>query len=259
MRRWLWQFVRNNFGAGLLVFVPLFVTIWVIYTAFSWVNEPLARLFKMPEPGQTGIVAGIARFLHGTFGPHVEVLSKPGAALVLLIVIIFVVGFLARTFLGRIFIKLGERIVSRLPVVRIIYTALKQILQALLLGAGRQFRGVVLFEYPRKGIHSIGFVTGAAQGQLRGGSGEERVNIFLPTTPNPTSGFLLMIPRKDLTYLDMTVEEAVKVIMSGGMLSPSEAEGAAASGPVRVANPSLAREGAGGAKEDGDGGEKGAQ
>jgi uncharacterized membrane protein len=235
--------LRKNLGAGILVFVPLALTLWLAYAAWDWVNAPLVALFRMPPPEAKGVIPAIARFLHGTFGPAVEILARPGVGLLLLILIIYILGMLARTFLGRWFVALTDAVLARLPVIRTIYMALKQILGAILSGGEGRFRQAVLFEYPRKGIYSVGFVTSPSHGEVQERTEKETVNIFLPTTPNPTSGFLLLVPREDLTYLDMSVEDAVKLIISGGMVIPPAGH---AEGPVKVSNPEIRRAGDGG-------------
>jgi len=135
---------------------------------------------------------------------------------------------------GGKFVALGEAILRRVPLVRNIYTGTKQILEAILSGSERHFSEVVLLEYPRRGIYSIGFVTSPARGEVQAHMTGETVNVFLPTTPNPTSGYLLVIPRGDLTTLDMSVEDAVKLIISGGIVAP-----VAKNGDARVSNPGL--------------------
>jgi uncharacterized membrane protein len=236
-----------NVGAGILVFVPIPFTVWLVYVVWGWVDGSLRRLFLMPAPDESGIIPAVARFLHRVFGDEVAILAKPGAGLLALILFIFVIGLLARTFLGRLFVRIGEAIVGRLPVIRTIYLGLKQILEAILSGGGRHFRDVVLFEYPRKGIYAVGFVTGTSRGEVQDRTPEETVNVFLPTTPNPTSGYLLLVPRAELTYLDMNVEDAVKLIISGGIVAPK-----GATRELTVSNPAGDSSGAAGpAKEKG--------
>ena len=117
---------------------------------------------------------------------------------------------------------MGERLLSRMPVVRSVYGTLKQIFETVLAQSSRSFREVVLIEYPRRGIGAIGFVTGPTRGEIQDQADEELVNVFLPTTPNPTSGFLLFVPRKDLIHLDMSIEDGIKMVISGGIVTPSE-------------------------------------
>jgi uncharacterized membrane protein len=121
---------------------------------------------------------------------------------------------------GRTLVRLGERLLSRMPVVRGVYGTLKQIFETVLAQKSRSFREVVLVEYPRRGVGAIGFVTGPTSGEIQACSGEELVNVFVPTTPNPTSGFLLFVPRSDLIHLDMSVEDGIKMVISGGIVGP---------------------------------------
>ena len=130
------------------------------------------------------------------------------------------IGFLTAGFIGRYIIKLGERIIARLPIIRSVYGALKQIFESVLKTSSKSFREVVLIEYPRKGIWAIGFITGDTKGEVQEISKNTLVNVFLPTTPNPTSGFLLFVPRKDLKVLNMNVEEGIKMVISGGIVTP---------------------------------------
>jgi len=131
------------------------------------------------------------------------------------------IGFLTAGLIGRYIIKLGERIISRLPIIRSIYGALKQIFENVLNSSSKSFREVVLIEYPRKGIWAIGFITGNTKGEVKSLSNKEMVNVFLPTTPNPTSGFLLFLPKKDVKILNMSIEEGIKMVISGGIVTPN--------------------------------------
>ena len=118
--------------------------------------------------------------------------------------------------------KAGERVLDKMPVVRTIYGAIKQIMETVMSTNSESFREVVLVEYPRKGIWVIGFVTGETKGEVQSLNKNQLINIFIPTTPNPTSGFLLFLPKQDLVYLDMKVEDAVKMVISGGIVTPSQ-------------------------------------
>jgi len=224
--------LRRNVGAGLLVFVPIALTIWLVRVVWVWLDSPVRRVFRTPEPGATGVFAALARLTQYLFGDALAFLDRPGVGLLVLFALIYLVGFLARTFVGGKFVALGEAILRRVPLVRNIYTGTKQILEAILSGSERHFSEVVLLEYPRRGIYSIGFVTSPARGEVQAHMTGETVNVFLPTTPNPTSGYLLVMPRGDLTILDMSVEDAVKLIISGGIVTP-----ASKNGTVRVSNP----------------------
>jgi uncharacterized membrane protein len=133
---------------------------------------------------------------------------------------------------GRTLVRMGERLLSRMPVVRSVYGTLKQIFETILAQKSRSFREVVLIEYPRRGLGAIGFVTGPTRGEVQARSEDELVNVFLPTTPNPTSGFLLFVPKRDLIHLDMSIEEGIKLVISGGIVTPSMEQEAEAQGAL---------------------------
>ena len=239
--------LRRNVGAGLLVFVPLALTVWLVRVVWTWLDSPIREIFRRPAPAATGVRATLAEFIRSVFGDTLTVLDRPGVGLLVLIALIYVVGFLTRTFVGGKLVALGEAILRRVPLVRSIYTGTKQILEAILSGTERHFDEVVLIEYPRKGIHAIGFVTSPARGEVQKHMNGSTVNVFLPTTPNPTSGYLLVVPRDDLTTLDMSVEDAVKLVISGGIVAPEPGNSNTHGNPnaeggsdVRVTNPSVA-------------------
>lgn len=183
--------LRGYFLAGLLLAAPLAVTIGVAIWFVDFIDS---------------------RVLPGT--------RIPGFGLVVVISGLTLIGWLASGFLGRLVHSVGDRIVSRIPVLRSVYAATKQIFETVLAQKSNAFREVALFEYPRKGIWSIGFLTGTTAGEVQHRTQEQTVNVFLPTTPNPTSGYLLFVPRKDLIILDMTVEEGIKMVVSGGIVTP---------------------------------------
>jgi uncharacterized membrane protein len=161
----------------------------------------------------------------------------PGVGLVIGAVLITLIGAIAAGFLGRYIIRLGEAILNRMPVVRSIYGATKQILETVISTQSDAFREVVLVEYPRKKLWVIGFVTGNTKGEVAGRIASPMVNVFVPTTPNPTSGFLLFCPREDVIFLKMTVEEAVKLVVSGGIVTPPDrSQSATPATPVAAKN-----------------------
>jgi uncharacterized membrane protein len=147
-------------------------------------------------------------------------LSVPGVGVVVLALAITLVGALTAGFLGRFIVRIGERIVNRMPIVRSVYSASKQILETVFRDQSEAFREAVLVEYPRRDAWTIGFITGQTKGEIQELTSDEVVNVYVPTTPNPTSGFLLYIPAKDLKPLDMSVEDAVKMVISVGMVTP---------------------------------------
>jgi uncharacterized membrane protein len=154
-----------------------------------------------------------------TFGLGTVFLWNIFGAFALIIFILFL-GLIARNIVGRRLIALGERILARLPIISKIYTSAQQIGQAFLGERRTSFNRVVLFEYPRPGLYSFGLVSGEARGEIQGKTGEKVLNVFVPTTPNPTSGLFILVPEKDAIPLDMTVAEALKLLISGGAVTP---------------------------------------
>ncbi|MHA1114519.1 MAG: DUF502 domain-containing protein, partial [Alphaproteobacteria bacterium] len=197
--------LRNYLLAGVLITAPIGITVYLIWLFVTFID---------------GVVAGLlpARYLPQTYLP----VDVPGFGLLIVVVGLTVIGALARGLIGGFFVRMGERVVDRLPVVRSVYGALKQIFETVFAHQSSAFREVVLIEYPRRGIWAIGFVTGVTEGEVQNLTEAEMANIFLPTTPNPTSGFLLFLPRSDLYRLDMTVEEGIKMVVSGGIVTPPD-------------------------------------
>ena len=194
--------LRSWFFTGLLVTAPVLFTVYITWAAIELIDGQVASL--VPAFGSS-LFANV-----------------PGVGLVLGVVLITLIGALAAGFMGRWLIGLGESILNRMPVVRTIYGATKQILETVISSQSDAFRDVVLVEYPRKGLWVIGFVTGATKGEVARRMSGDMVNIFVPTTPNPTSGFLLFSAQKDVIYMDMSVEEAVKLVVSGGIVTPPD-------------------------------------
>ena len=150
----------------------------------------------------------------------------PGLGVLALLLMLLVVGFFAAGLIGRMVFRLGESLIDRVPVVRSVYGALKQIFETVFADSSSSFREVVLVEYPRRGLWAGGFITGRTRGEVRDRIDRDLVNVFLPTTPNPTSGFLLFVPREDLVHLDMSVEEGIKMVISAGIVTPPRAAAA---------------------------------
>jgi uncharacterized membrane protein len=218
--------LRAYFLAGVIVTAPIGITVLLIWQFISFLDSHVASL--IPE-----------RYNPETYLPF----SVPGLGLLITIAFLTLVGFLAAGLAGRTLVRLGERLLSRMPVVRSVYGTLKQIFETVLAQSSRSFREVVLIEYPRRGLGAIGFVTGPTKGEIQVRSEDEMVNVFLPTTPNPTSGFLLFVPRRDLVPLDMSVEEAMKLVISGGIVTPAsqlDVLAEAARSPGRVEAPEQA-------------------
>jgi uncharacterized membrane protein len=198
--------IRSNFFTGVLVLVPLVLTGYIIWKSFLFLD---------------GILGGIAHdVIFKYFGSSVEDPRVPGVGIVSLLLITIVTGMVARNYVGRKIVNFGDRIVERIPLINRIYSAIKQISQAFLASKREVFQKAVLFEYPRKGVYSIGFYTQDTRGPVQNAIEADVVSIFLPTTPNPTSGFLLFVPKSDVHDLDLTIEEALKLIISGGAIVP---------------------------------------
>lgn len=197
--------LRGYFLAGILVTAPLGITVFLTYIFIRFIDEKVAAV--IPD-----------RYNPNDILPF----SVPGLGLVIVIAFLISVGWFAKNFFGRLLITISENIVDRMPVVRNLYGAIKQIVETIMASQSQAFRDVVMLEYPRKGVFSIGFVTGRSQGEIQRVTADETVNVFVPTTPNPTSGYLLFVPRKELYFLDMTVEEGVKLVISGGIITPPD-------------------------------------
>jgi len=195
--------LRAYFLTGVIVTAPISITIFLVWQFISFVDSQVGSL--VPE-----------RYNPETYLPF----SLPGLGLLVMLAFLTVVGMLTAGLAGRGLVRMGERLLSRMPVVRSVYGTLKQIFETVLAQSSRSFREVVLIEYPRRGIGAIGFVTGPTRGEVQARADDELVNVFLPTTPNPTSGFLLFVPKKDLIHLDMTIEEGIKLVISGGIVAP---------------------------------------
>lgn len=191
--------------AGLLVAGPIGLTVVVIQWFISLMDGVL--LAVLPERFQPNNLIGFA---------------LPGVGLIATLLLLLLIGALATNFFGRSLVRLLENLVSRIPLVKGVYTLFKQVTDTLFVGDRQGFRKVVLIEYPRKGIWTIAFMTGLASGELPRQIGRSVINVFVPTTPNPTSGFYLLVPEEDATVLQMSVEDAFKLIVSGGMVTPPD-------------------------------------
>ncbi len=196
--------LKNYFLTGLLVILPISITVYVIWVLIRGMD---AILKYIP-----------AKYLPETYLQ----IRIPGLGLILVVILVFVVGLLTRNFIGRKIVQLGENIVDRIPLVRVLYTGVKQLLEPLFLQKTNAFKRVALIEYPRRGVHVIGFVTGESKGEVQNKTSKDMMNVFVPTTPNPTSGFYILIPEDEVVYLNMSVEDAFKLIISGGIVSPPE-------------------------------------
>jgi uncharacterized membrane protein len=197
--------LRGYFFAGVLITAPLGITIYIAWSFISWVDSQVIPL--LPE-----------RYNPERYLPF----SVPGIGLLIVLVGLTLIGALTAGIIGRLFINTSERLLNRMPIVRSLYSATKQIFETVLAQKSTAFRDVVLIEYPRRGMWAIGFITGTTEGEVQELTEDEVVNVFLPTTPNPTSGFLLFVPRSDIISLHMSVEEGIKMVVSGGIVTPPD-------------------------------------
>ncbi|HPL62893.1 MAG: DUF502 domain-containing protein [Syntrophales bacterium] len=197
--------LKKIFLTGLAVVVPVGVTIYVLIFLIGLMDNILAIIPSGIHPDR------LLSF-------HI-----PGLGFIFTMILIFMAGLVTQSYLGGKVVSWGQDVFNRIPVIRNIYQPTKQIVDSLFSGKGRNFRRVVLVEFPSKGLYTIGFVTGLARGEVQEKTSEDCINVFVPTTPNPTSGYYLMIPEKSVVDLDMSVEEAFRLIISIGLVEPSEA------------------------------------
>lgn len=200
--------LRSNFFAGLFALLPVIITFYIIRFAVTMIDGAATSLFP-------------AKYAPSNYIPY----NIPGVELLLGVIALVILGMLIRNFIGAKLVKWAESLLLSIPGVRSIYGAVKQIIDTVSVSNSSSFREVVLIEYPRKGIWAIAFVTGETRGEVQRMEKSELVNIFLPTTPNPTSGFLLFVAREDLKPLHMTVEQGIKLVISAGIITPTTAEG----------------------------------
>lgn len=206
---------RNSFLTGVVVIAPVGLTVWLVWTVIGWIDGfvlPFVPSQYQPE-----------EILKAILGEDVRVNIR-GLGVVFFLVFTTFIGWIAKGLLGRTFIRSAENLVNRMPVVRSVYSGVKQIAETVFAQADRSFEKACLIEYPRRGIWAIGFISTTAKGEVskRAGSGQKMQSIFVPTTPNPTSGFLLFFPAEDVIELDMSVEDAAKLVISAGLVYPED-------------------------------------
>jgi uncharacterized membrane protein len=195
--------LRTYFFAGVLITAPVSLTIYLAWLFITFVDEQVFSLLPPQYNPETYL-----RF------------SIPGIGLLLALVGLTLIGALTAGIIGRAVNQLLEGILNRLPVIRSLYAAIKQIMETVLANKSSAFRECVLIEYPRRGIWTLGFITGKTRGEVQERTAEEVINVFVPTTPNPTSGFLLFVPEKDVIRLRMPIEDGLKLVVSGGIVTP---------------------------------------
>ena len=201
------QNLKNDLIAGFLVVIPLATTIWLTITVARWSIDLLTRVPKQINPFD-GLDPFLTNLLNLLVGFAVPLLS------------ILLIGLMARNIVGRWLLDFGEQFLQAIPLAGSVYKTLKQILETLLSDSKNKFRRVVMLEYPRKGVWTMGFVTGKVSNQLQSHLSETMISVFIPTTPNPTSGWYAIVPESDAVDLAISIEDAFKVLISGGIVSP---------------------------------------
>ena len=205
--------LRNSFLTGLVVIAPVALTIWLIWSVIGWIDGfvlPFIPNLYHPD-----------NILNTIFGQDIAINIR-GLGVVVFLLFTTFVGWIAKGFLGRSLIRFGENLVRRMPVVRSIYSGVKQIAETVFAQSDRSFEKACLIEYPRKGIWAIGFISTDAKGEVKYKvkAKSDLLSVFVPTTPNPTSGFMLFFPRSDVIELDMSIEDAAKLVISAGLVYP---------------------------------------
>ncbi len=202
--------LRNYFLTGFIITAPLVITIYLIWTFVQWVDS------------------WIIPYVPDIYNPSTYLpWDVPGIGLLIAIFIITMIGFLTANIIGRTVVGYGERILGRMPLIRNIYNGLKQIFQTVLAEKGDSFSNAGLIEFPRKGLYALVFISADAKGEIAERLtpiDADMVSCFMPTTPNPTSGFLVFIPRNDIIMLDMSIEDAAKLVISAGLVTPERAQ-----------------------------------
>ena len=195
----MWQKISGYFLRGLITLLPLLVTIWLLYFMFSFLDSILGNIITL--------IAGK---------------PIPGMGLIITLILIFLVGFFATYIIGAQLFKFGEELLFRVPIVKSIYSAVKQINDVLFMQkTAEEFRRACIVEYPRKGIWSVGFVTSDVAAEIEAKAKEKMINVFVPNTPTPATGFLIMVPARDVILLETKIEDAFKYVVSGGVLKPA--------------------------------------
>jgi uncharacterized membrane protein len=202
------QDLKNDLIAGLLVVIPLATTIWLTITIASWVINFLTRIPKQINP-------------YDNLHPILVNLLNLVVGLTVPLLCILLIGLMARNIAGRWLLDFGERILQAIPLAGSVYKTLKQLLETLLKDSNGKFRRVILVEYPRQGIWAIAFVTGTMSSDIQSQMTRPMLSVFIPTTPNPTTGWYAIVPEDEVVNLSMSIEDAFKVVISGGIVSPT--------------------------------------
>ena len=195
--------VRNYFFTGVLVTAPIALSLYLVYATVLWIDEKVGSVLPIRLAGQGSI---------------------PGIGVLIAVTFFILVGITASNYLGNLLVSFSDFIMERLPLVKTVYGALKQVLETVMGSKSQAFREVVLVQYPHKDSWTIGFVTGKTEGEIQKFLIGETINVFVPTTPNPTSGFLLFVPRSSVVPLSMTVDDGLKMVISGGIITPKNSQ-----------------------------------
>ncbi len=198
--------IRRYFMAGVLITAPISITLYLAWQVIQFIDGNVDKILPPAYDPETYLPFPV-----------------PGLGLIIVFLSLTLIGALTAGFIGRLWLRVSESVLGRMPVIRSLYMALKQILETVFSDTGRSFKDAVLVEYPRKDMWVVGFLTGSAKGEIQDKvKGKETVNVFIPTTPNPTSGFLVFVPRDSVVDLGMSVEQALKLVVSAGIVVPNE-------------------------------------
>jgi uncharacterized membrane protein len=198
------SFLRRYLVAGLLVWLPLGATYLVINLLVGWMDNSLLLLPEAYRPDNL-------------FGFHI-----PGLGVLLSLLILLLTGLVAANLLGSKIVSMWERLLARIPLVRSVYSAVKQMVETMFADKGKSFRKVILVEFPRRGLWTLAFLTSDEGGAVQRATGRDVVNVYVPTTPNPTGGYFVLVPKEDIRELDMSVDDGLKMLLSMGAVNPDD-------------------------------------
>jgi len=193
--------IKNYFLTGVLVSAPVFITFWIVFSLVKFFDQLITPLIPF--------------YINPNYYLPTDV---PGLGLIVLVVLLVFIGFVTASFFGSLILRKTESLITKIPLIKAFYKTIKQIIETIFKNNSNAFRDVVLLEYPRRGLWVLGFTTGEVKGAVKNKINQQLVNVFVPTTPNPTSGFLLMVPKSQLKYLNTKVDDAIKTIVSAGII-----------------------------------------
>ncbi len=196
--------MRRYLVAGLLVWLPLGATFYVIRLLVGWMDQSLLLL---PDRFRPENLLGF---------------NIPGLGVALSLAILLLTGLIAANLFGRKLVNLWEQLLSRIPLVRSVYSAVKQLVETMFADNGKSFRKVVLVEFPRRGLWTLAFLTSEEQGTVQQATGQDVISVYVPTTPNPTGGYFILVPREDVREIDLSVDEGLKLLLSMGAVNPAK-------------------------------------